>query len=113
MTTITSHIVNTTTGAPARGVLVELSQNQQNMWVTLTQQTSDEHGRVTHWEESELSLTSGVYRLRFYTHPYFKKREQDSFYPYIEIVFNLSDNQWCYHIPLLISPFAYSTYKGD
>lgn len=113
MTTITSDIIDTTKGKPAQGVLVELSQNQQNMWVTLTQQTSDDHGRVTHWEDSELKLSGGVYRLRFYTHPYFKKQELDSFYPYIDVIFNLSEDQWCYHLPLLINPFGYSTYKGD
>ena len=65
-----------------------------------------------HMKKQDGKDNSGIYKLTFHTSPYFKSLGQKSFYPFIEVVFELVDNEH-YHVPITLSPFGYSTYRGN
>jgi 5-hydroxyisourate hydrolase len=114
MSTISTHILDTARGAPASGVAVYLeSQNTDETWVELSHAWTDDDGRVKPFFLVEEPLPAGVYRLVFDTEPYFSGLNTECFYPQVAIVFKIDDQPQHYHIPLLISPFGYSTYRGS
>lgn len=110
MSQLTSHILDTSTGKPAPGIDVILSQ-WQDEWIEIAQSVSNADGRVTHLLPDETILVAGTYKLTFQTKPYFDHWRVDTFYPWIEIVFNINTTEH-YHIPLLLSPYGYSSYRG-
>ena len=116
MSQITLHVLDTALGKPAAGVPVELSRlTQSSTAPELTQLASritNSDGRVLDLLEAG-SLQSGVYVLRFDTAHYFAQTQRDSFYPYVSIVFEIRAVNEHYHVPLLLSPFGYSTYRGS
>ena len=74
---------------------------------------TDENGRIKNFLKEEKGTDhKGIYKLTFFTEPYFKKMSQESFYPFIDVVFELKDNNH-YHVPITLSPFGYSTYRGN
>ena len=110
---ITSHILDTARGCPAEGVKIKLEINNAGQWNLLGQGSSNKDGRVSNLLPAEHKLESGIYRVRFETGDYFSKHKIEGFYPYIEVVFQLKEPAEHYHIPLLLSPFGYSTYRGS
>ncbi len=101
---ISTHVLDTASGKPASGVRVRLlSQNQE-----LGSGTTNQEGRIPALVAPGISLERGIYRLEFETGDYFPQ----SFYPMVIIFFNVHDELAHYHIPLLISPFGYTTYRG-
>jgi 5-hydroxyisourate hydrolase len=113
MSTISTHILDTSRGKPANGVAVYLeSQNPDESWEQLTHAWTDEEGRVKPFFLLEEPLQAGIYRLVFDTEAYFSALDVDSFYPQVSVVFTIREEPQHYHIPLLISPFGYSTYRG-
>ncbi len=113
MSTISTHILDTARGKPANGVAVYLeSQNSDESWEQLTHAWTDEEGRVKPFFLLEEPLPAGTYRLVFDTEAYFSGLEMDCFYPQVCVVFTIREEPQHYHIPLLISPFGYSTYRG-
>lgn len=110
---LSSHILDISTGKPAPEVTIKLEKlNNNNTWETISSQVTDKNGRVTDFLPVENKDNNGTYKLVFETYPYFERNKLDSFYPFIEVVFSIKDNQH-YHVPVTISPFGYATYKGN
>jgi len=107
---ITSHILDTSTGKPAEGIAVNLFFLEKNDWIKIAEAESNEDGRIKEWLTKEPE--TGTYKIRFDTKEYFENNSIDTFYPYVEIVFEIH-TKLHYHVPLLISPFGYSTYRGS
>lgn len=84
-----------------------------NQWLNLAEKVTDENGRVPNFMPQEEGKDNiGVYKLTFYVEPYFQSQQTNTFYPYIEVVFEIKDNQH-YHVPTTLSAFGYSTYRGN
>lgn len=113
MTQITSHILDTSRGLPAQGVLITLTQQQDSGWVTLGSSTTNDDGRVGDFIGGNDVLPAGVYKLMFQFGDYYQKLNIKSFYPYAEIAFEIAGDGQHYHVPLLLNPFGYSTYRGS
>lgn len=111
MSQITTHILDTSEGRPAAGIAVVLYSALGNNWEEIARGTSNQEGRIPDLLSWDQGLEFGNYKLRFETGAYFDQMGTSSFYPYIEIIFELKSNEH-YHIPLLLSPFGYSTYRG-
>jgi 5-hydroxyisourate hydrolase len=114
MSTISTHILDTSRGAPASGVAVSLEmQNTDESWTELSHARTDTDGRVKPFFLVDRPVANGTYRLVFDTEPYFLSLSAACFYPQVSVVFNVDDASQHYHVPLLISPFGYSTYRGS
>jgi 5-hydroxyisourate hydrolase len=112
MSQLTSHVLDTGKGVPAAGITVILYQGQNDQWTELARAITDTDGRITDLLTKGDLLKHTEHKLRFETGAYFDKNQVARFYPYVEIVFDIvSDDH--YHVPLLLSPFAYSTYRGS
>src|SRR5262245_51154208 len=107
------HILDTTRGRPAAGVEVVLAQADGDGWKELARAKTDDDGRVSALWPADRTLTRGTYRVTFLTAPFFAARKTRTFYPRIEVVFAIDDPAEHYHVPLLLSPFGYSTYRGS
>jgi 5-hydroxyisourate hydrolase len=113
MSEITTHVLDLSLGRPASGVPVLLEiQEPDTGWKELRRAETDKDGRLRELL-SPGSLVEGTYRLTFNTHAYFSSRKIEPLYPQVTIVFSVRDANERYHIPLLLSPFAYSTYRGS
>ena len=109
---ITTHILDTAHGHPAGGVAVVLEHQGQEGWIVVGGGTTDSDGRLrTLLEPGKLS--PGTYRLIFETGAYFATKNIAGFYPQAVVVFSVRDATQHYHVPLLLSPFGYSTYRGS
>jgi len=113
MTQITSHILDTSRGLPAQGVLITLAQQQGDNWVMLGSAETDADGRVNDFVGTDDVLCAGVFKLTFSLSDYYKRLSIESFYPYADIVFEIAGDGQHYHVPLLLNPFGYSTYRGS
>jgi len=111
---ITTHVLDTTRGAPAEDVTVVLErENYSSEWKELGRGTTNKEGRILDLLPENVELTEGSYRLRFLTEDYFSKRGQSSLYPFVDVTFTITEAGSHYHIPLLISPYGYTTYRGS
>lgn len=113
MSGITTHVLDTAAGRPAAGVAVKLEVRSGERWVTLAERATDADGRARDLMANGSRLDAGTYRLTFATGPYFAARGQAAFFPEASIVFEIQDATQHYHVPLLLSPFGYSTYRGS
>ncbi|HEX4076320.1 MAG TPA: hydroxyisourate hydrolase [Candidatus Acidoferrales bacterium] len=112
MSEITTHVLDTSVGRPAAGVPVTLDAREgASSWKQLGRGVTDADGRLR--DLSPQPLPAGAYRLTFDTRAYFESRQTTTFYPEVAIVFELRDAAAKYHVPLLISPYGYSTYRGS
>ena len=111
---LSSHILDILQGKPAPNVKIALSKQDENQnWVLIDEKYTDNNGRIKDFLKEESNKNNnGVYKLTFYITPYFEKLKQKTFYPFIEVVFEIKDNQH-YHIPITLSPYGYSTYRGN
>lgn len=110
---ITTHVLDTSLGGPAAGVPVVLETRVGGeKWKELARGITDADGRVNNLLPPD-QLTDGVYRLTFDTELYFRARQVQAFYPQVSIVFLVSDSKQHYHVPLLLNPYGYSTYRGS
>ena len=113
MSRITTHILDTSAGRPAAGVSAELFVRINNSdWKLLSSGITDKDGRIKDLLNESIKITNGIYKMKFITKDYFEKNSIRCFYPFVEIVFEI-DSEEHYHIPLLLSPFGYSTYRGS
>jgi 5-hydroxyisourate hydrolase len=108
---VTTHVLDAVSGNPAASVGVVLEQHIEGSWRELATARTDADGRVL--DLGPEAVSAGRYRVTFDTGTYFSARDQTTFYPYVTIVFELDDESAHYHVPLLLSPFAYSTYRGS
>lgn len=114
MSTISTHVLDTSRGGPANGVHVRLEfQNIDESWSQLAEAWTDEDGRVKPFFLVATVLSAGNYRLVFDTEAYFSAYDIDSFYPQVIVTFRIGDSPQHYHVPLLLSPYGYSTYRGS
>ena len=113
MTQITSHILDTTRGLPAQQVFVTLMQQHDDDWLMLGTALTDEDGRVPDFTGSDEVLPAGIYKLTFYLADYYAALSQKSFYPQVDVIFEIQGNGQHYHVPLLLNPYGYSTYRGS
>lgn len=111
---LSSHILDITKGQPVADVKISLSkQDTSGNWLNIDEQFTDKNGRITNFLKEEKDVNhQGIYKLTYYTAPYFKLLGQESFYPFIEVVFELKDQQH-YHVPITLSAHGYSTYRGN
>ncbi|RZK55599.1 MAG: hydroxyisourate hydrolase [Pedobacter sp.] len=111
---LSSHILDITKGEPVRSVKIGLfKQDPTGKWLAIEEKVTDKNGRINDFLRVGTGLNhQGIYKLTYYTAPYFKSAGQESFYPFIEVVFELKDNNH-YHVPITLSPFGYSTYRGS
>jgi 5-hydroxyisourate hydrolase len=108
---VSTHVLDTARGRPATGVPVTLRhRGSDGAWSVVGRAVTDDDGRVR--ELSESGLGAGVYRLDFDTAHYFDNLGVTGFYPEVSVVFTLPDSSERLHVPLLLSPFGYATYKG-
>lgn len=111
---LSSHILDVTQGEPAPNVKIGLSKQKDNgKWKTIDEKYTDSNGRIKDFLKEEKGEDNrGIYKLTYYVEPYFTKLNQSSFYPFIEVVFEIKDDKH-YHVPITLSPFGYATYRGN
>ena len=114
MSEITTHVLDTSRGRPAGGVPVRLElETAGGSWEQIGKGSTDPDGRASDLLAPGFALRSGVYRLVFDTESYFAAQKIEGFYREVSIVFTIRDPAHHYHVPLLLSPFGYSTYRGS
>jgi 5-hydroxyisourate hydrolase len=118
---ISTHVLDTSTGTPAAGITVSLEVHEQNAWRELYAARTDADGRVRELYPTRVSdtlpagagLAAGRYRLVFDTAAYFAATDRTTFYPAITVEIEVRAVAQHHHVPLLLSPFGYSTYRGS
>jgi 5-hydroxyisourate hydrolase len=114
MSAITTHVLDTSCGRPAKGVAVVLERRAEGAhWTKLASAATNDDGRCPDLFPSDKALAVGVYRLRFATEAYFLSLGVRAFYPEVQVVFEVDNIHGHYHVPLLLSPYGYSTYRGS
>jgi len=109
---ITTHILDTAKGLPAANVPVKMFKLVGDQWLFLTDGLTDADGRVENWATAIDEVEFATYKLTFDLDTYFSSSDSPAFYPLAEICFRVQDIKH-HHIPLLLSPFGYSTYRGS
>ena len=112
MSPISTHVLDTHTGLPAGNVDVTLEQQAKGCWIPLAKGRTDTNGRVRDLV-TDASIAPGIYRMTFQTGEYFQAEGVTGFYPSVSILFEITNPTQHYHIPLLLSPYGYSTYRGS
>jgi 5-hydroxyisourate hydrolase/2-oxo-4-hydroxy-4-carboxy-5-ureidoimidazoline decarboxylase len=112
MSQLTTHVLDTSLGRPGKNIPVKLLQQDPGGWKAIAQGITNDDGRISDLLPPETCLPTGTYKLVFDTGAYFASVSVKGFYPEVEIQFMVTD-QSHYHVPLLISPFGYSTYRGS
>ncbi len=112
MSQITTHVLDTSAGKPAGGISVSLEHHSSGIWKQLGNGITDNDGRIKNLLPLEKKIPKGVYRLVFDTRTYFKTNDVKGLYPAVTIEFEITDDSH-YHVPLLLNPYGYSTYRGS
>lgn len=107
------HVLNLEDGLPSPDVTVTLEQKSGDSWLSLNNGVTDENGRITALFPEDQSLQTGTYRVTFETGDWFEKHGSETFFPEIPVIFNVDGEVEHYHIPLLLSPYGFSTYRGN
>jgi len=110
---LSSHILDVSTGLPAPGVTVQLNKlnPKTKVWTFVAEKVTDEQGRIKDFLDQRQENT-GIYKLTFLVQEYFSNKKIKSFYPFIEVVFEINDKKH-YHVPITLSAYGYSTYRGS
>lgn len=113
MNRISTHVLDTARGKPAANVPVRLErQEPSGTWSLLASAQTDPDGRCSQLLSDNQTLAAGFYRLSFDTANYFAAQKTDALYPRVEITFQVRDGESHFHLPLLLSPNGYTTYRG-
>ena len=112
MSQLTTHILDTSLGLPAIGVPVTLYALDGKEWIKIADGITNTDGRVKDLLNADSFLSHGLYKLHFNTKEYFERNFTTTFFPFVEIAFYINSHEH-YHVPLLLSPFGYSTYRGS
>jgi len=117
MSQITTHVLDTSKGQPANGIKISLQRpvgdpDSYREWEEITSGVTNSDGRIPNFMAEEQVIEPGVYRMLFETKAYFENNNIKGFYPEVPVIFEIADTEH-YHIPLLLSPFGYSTYRGS
>ena len=110
---LSSHILDVSKGTPATGISIKLERYNEltKIWTFVDEKKTDLNGRIIDFLNSDKS-NLGIYKLTYFTSDYFKRDNIESFYPFIEVVFQIKDHNH-YHVPITLSAFGYSTYRGN
>ncbi|KAA3610515.1 MAG: hydroxyisourate hydrolase [Calditrichaeota bacterium] len=112
MSQITTHVLDTSLGRPGQKIKIELQKPDGVNWKTIAQGVTNDDGRISDLLKPDEVLEPGVYKMFFHSGDYFRFMGINTFFPYVEIVFETTDTEH-YHVPLLLNPFGYSTYRGS
>jgi hydroxyisourate hydrolase len=113
MKQITTHVLDTALGKPAEGIMILLQKPiAEDQWEDIADGVTNPDGRVPNFMKEDQKIAPGIYRMLFKTKAYFEKLSVQGFYPEVPVIFEIRDTEH-YHIPLLLSPFGYSTYRGS
>ena len=107
------HILDLQSGQPTAGVTVTLEQKKDNDWKQLSSGVTNAQGRIAAMYPAETSMQAGDYRIVFKTGEHYARLKQETFFPEIPVQFHVEQTDQHYHIPLLLSPFGFSTYRGN
>ncbi|KAK7058397.1 hypothetical protein VNI00_002031 [Paramarasmius palmivorus] len=120
---ITCHVLDTSIGKPAEGIAIQLQQfepakveGDPDLFTPFAKGVTNSDGRCLDLllpDEAKEMLRPGLYKIIFRTKEYFDRTNRESFYPWVEVTFDLKNPNEHYHIPLLISPFSFTTYRGS
>lgn len=111
---ITTHVLDTSLGRPAAGLNVLLDFHEEGIrWKLLAESNTNADGRIEDFLPEDTRLAPGIYRLTFDTASYFHNSRVETFYPSVIVIFEVEDIASHYHVPLLLSPYGYSTYRGS
>lgn len=113
MSRVSTHILDQIHGIPASGIKVTLSEWQNGSWQQISEGVTNPDGRIGSLLKSDLKLQKNMYQILFDTSAYFAKYDLRQFYKIIPIHFYVDDPNANYHIPLLLSPYSYTTYRGS
>ena len=106
---ISTHILDLQSGSPAASVVVVLQKRTGEKWASLEKSSTNSDGRIAFNCPAE----PGIYQLQFQIDDYFKKQNTTPFFIDAQVTFHITDTKRKYHVPLLLSPFGYSTYRGS
>jgi hydroxyisourate hydrolase len=109
---ITTHVLDTALGRPGKAIAIELERAEHNIWHLVGAGITDDDGRLRTLTPQG-PVQPGTYRIRFQTGLYFEAQNTPGFFPVIEIQFTVLDGAQHYHVPLLLSPYGFSTYRGS
>lgn len=112
MSGITSHVLDTSRGRPAADLKIELHRKFGEDWKAVGGGLTDANGRCTALMDGT-PFATGMYRLTFHAGAYYKAKQIETFYTEIPVIFEVRDVNGHYHVPLLLSPYGYSTYRGS
>lgn len=113
MSQITTHVLDTALGKPAEGIRISLQRpSGVGQWEDICSGITNHDGRIPQFLPDDRVIEPGTYRMRFETKAYFVRHHGQGFYPEVPVIVNISDSEH-YHIPLLLSPYGYSTYRGS
>ncbi|KAK2582581.1 hypothetical protein KPH14_004869 [Odynerus spinipes] len=111
---VSTHVIDTSKGVPVGGLQVSLYKLMDGRWTFLNESNTGPNGRCTDLvDNAKVNFTAGRYKIHFDIDKYFTLRRIETMYPFIEIVFDVKNPTGHYHIPVLLSPFGYSTYRGS
>ena len=113
MSQITTHILDVSRGSPASGIKVELSKIDAEGVTLVAEGVTDNSGRIGDFLNKDQILDAGEYQLTFETEGFYTDLSQDPFYREVNVVFRITADGQHYHLPLLLSPFGYTTYRGS
>ena len=108
MSSVSTHVLDTALGKPAANLHVKLEIKASDAWTPLAEAVTNADGRISSFVPGNVELAPGIYQLRFDTSAY-----QTGFYPEVTVTFRIDHAAQHYHVPLLLSPFGYSTYRGS
>ena len=111
--TLSVHILNQQTGLPSQGVQVELAKQQGSSWQHIASGKTDADGRIKTLYPRADNMEPGIYKVTFKTGEYFKINNMSTFFPVIPVIFNVTKQNQKLHIPLLLSQYGDSTYRGS
>ena len=107
------HVLNLQDGLPSAGVSVSLEKKVENKLVQISEGVTNEQGRIPALYPSESIMEKGSYRVTFQTEEWFNKHKTSTFFPEIPVIFKADGSVPHYHIPLLLSPYGFSSYRGN
>jgi 5-hydroxyisourate hydrolase len=107
------HVLNIENGLPSPDVNVTLEQKQNDGWEELNAAVTGDNGRINALYPDDMALENGTYRVTFDTGEWFNNHDTETFFPEVPVIFEINGSLEHYHIPLLLSPYGYSTYRGN
>ena len=110
---ISVHVLNLQSGLPSANVKVTLEEQKNGKWMPLSEGVTNDQGRITGLFPENKPFDHAIYKVTFKTGDWFKKNQQATFFPEVPVIFEADGSVPHYHIPLLVSPYGYSTYRGN